>query len=388
MATQKSAVRGALTTSKQTALTSAPPTAVAPEAGAGAGESTPYAQALARLEPLQPVLAGIAHRNRNQHRRAAWWRSFGMLRRHCARLVGELVVAAATAAAAARRSAARAARAEKSKRRRREKEKLVAAGVDAETDVVVARHAVWLRDILIPVCYLAFSQLTADNQFAPLGMVLMGILAQVQAACDCAAAPPSPPPPAAREALVAAEPTTTASDGRRGPVIPAETGRAASAPELTMGEDHHEGGQVLPRREETVGGGGGRTISREAVERSAQQPKKSKDASETRVKPDVLQPTSGAVDRAKTSSPAARGTVSATSSGKRQQVPSPHDDDNGDEVARPAKKMKPAAPAPREREEGKDKGSSADSDKKQKKKQKKNKAKKGDEFDDLFKGLF
>ncbi|KAI1212984.1 uncharacterized protein F4807DRAFT_412437 [Annulohypoxylon truncatum] len=127
-----------------------------------------YEEALDKLQPLQPVLRGFNHRNRNQHRRAAWWAPFGMLRRHVDKLVDELFDGAAATAA----------KSKKNKKRKR--------GEDSSEDRAERKargHVKWLRDVLVPKCYLAFSHLTADNQFATLGIVLLSALAQVNATC-------------------------------------------------------------------------------------------------------------------------------------------------------------------------------------------------------------
>lgn len=50
-----------------------------------------------------------------------------------------------------------------------------------ELDRVVERAA-WMRAVLEPRAYETFSQLTADRQFAQLGLVLIGMLAQVETA--------------------------------------------------------------------------------------------------------------------------------------------------------------------------------------------------------------
>ncbi|KAI1460730.1 hypothetical protein F4805DRAFT_416871 [Annulohypoxylon moriforme] len=152
------------------------PTSQSSAAIAGDGKSAnnssgnEYEEALERLQPLQPVLRGLNHRNRGQHRRAAWWAPFGMLRRHIDKLVDELLDSSAAAAAKLKL---------KSKKRKR--------GGDDETDDRAERktrdHVRWLRDVLVPKCYLAFSQLTADNQFATLGVVLLSALAQLNAVC-------------------------------------------------------------------------------------------------------------------------------------------------------------------------------------------------------------
>jgi ribonuclease MRP protein subunit RMP1 len=164
MANKKSAVRGPTSTSTNlTPLTSSKPETEAGAEGtstSSSSSSSPYENALARLAPLQPVLAGLAHRNRNQHRRAAWWRHFGMLRRHSADLVEDLV----SAVAAAQKHAARVVKA-KSKKRRREGLLGTGAGsnvdgrgkktmMGTEVDEDVARRATWLRDVLVPKWYL------------------------------------------------------------------------------------------------------------------------------------------------------------------------------------------------------------------------------------------
>ncbi|KAI0186928.1 hypothetical protein EV127DRAFT_483710 [Xylaria flabelliformis] len=373
MATQKRAGRDAQISTQTSSNAST--------AGAETQEATPYSQALCRLEPLQPVLAGLAHRNHNQHRRAAWWRCFGMLRRSCAKLVEKLVVAIA----AAHRTAARAAKAAKaeSKKRRREElasgapvnvtavganDALVVRGSQSQLEIITS-HAAWLRDVLAPRCYLAFSQLAADNQFAALGVVLLGILAQVKAACDCVAprsADPLLSPPSARKVPAAAA-------AERKPIV--ENGSTAAVPALDSRLMARET-PLAPKRQqgsqrEATRGIGGKAISREDVERAAEQRKRN----ETRETKDI-QPTTDA-SREKGSTLAKEET--STSSGKRRQVLSAQAE-NGDEGVRPAKKMK-TAQVPKE----KAKGESNDNDKNKKKKKK---VKKSDEFDDLFKGLF
>lgn len=63
-----------------------------------------------------------------------------------------------------------------------------------ELDRVVER-AMWMKAVLGPRAYEGFSQLTADRQFAQLGLVLIGVLAQVEAAmAPFLPAEPSPKP--------------------------------------------------------------------------------------------------------------------------------------------------------------------------------------------------
>ncbi|KAI1335475.1 hypothetical protein F5Y15DRAFT_397447 [Xylariaceae sp. FL0016] len=180
-------------------------------AGAPSGAS-PYQSALDRLAPLQPVLHGLNHRNKNQHRRASWWRAFGLLRRNVDRLVDDLDAAVVK------------------KRKRRQEggpngSKAAAEGGPTALD----SRAAWTRDVLVGRCYLAFSQLIADSQFAPLGVVLLGALAQTRAACVCivgaeaddASAPRSPSPPvtaslSAVASVSTAGATSTAELGAQG----------------------------------------------------------------------------------------------------------------------------------------------------------------------------
>lgn len=317
MAAPKSAIRGALTNTKSQPSTQ---TQTRPdlkreeeekeEKDAIATTTTPYAQALSRLEPLQPILAGLTHRNRNQHRRATWWRAFGLLRRNCSKLVEDLIPAVAAAEKAARRNAKAKAKAElkaKSKKKRRggdedldpalsalggaetlEKEDrfLPASARTNDAKAVVAR-AIWLRDILVPKCYLAFSQLTADGQFAPLGVVLLGILAQVRAACDLAAPPPPPlPSPVSAFEGVATIAEPKGSRVERPLESPAAWGDSSLliAPSLFMtvlepgsgsggkvatAPSEKEGAGVgIPSKERDIGAG--QAISREDVERAVE----------------------------------------------------------------------------------------------------------------------
>lgn len=68
-----------------------------------------------------------------------------------------------------------------------------------ELDRVVER-AVWMKAVLNPRAYEAFSQLTADRQFAQLGLVLIGVLAQVEATMTpFVPVEPPPPPPSLRK---------------------------------------------------------------------------------------------------------------------------------------------------------------------------------------------
>ncbi|KAI1144090.1 hypothetical protein F5Y05DRAFT_407490 [Hypoxylon sp. FL0543] len=266
-----------------------------------------YEEALDRLQPLQPVLRGFNHRNRNQHRRAAWWGPFGMLRRHVDKLADELVDSAASRS--------------KSKKRKR--------GDDDEggrAEKKVRDHVKWLRDVLVPKCYLAFSQLTADNQFAALGVVLLGSLAQVHAVCVRLAGDA-----AQEQGGTSSAPEQASSIGPM--TFPKESSGAGSSSAEPLVRLSRDGAP------ETPGLQGGGVVSRDAVAR----------AERLRAK-DV---------RPKEESPA----------GKEHS----RDDDDG------------ATPVERQQKGG-SRVSDGLSAKPPKKKKKPKKG--GDEFDDLFKGLF
>ncbi|KAI1821777.1 hypothetical protein F4861DRAFT_441442 [Xylaria intraflava] len=352
MATKKSAASGV------PASPFSPSTGIASE-GEAEQQATRYQQAQSRLEPLQSVLAGLAHRNHNQHRRSAWWCHFGMLRRNCAKLTERLI-------AAARKDAARAAKA-KSKKRRREE---LASGApetgasgkdDIAVDINVAAHVIWLRDFLIPKCYLAFSQLTADTQFAPLGLVLLSTLAQVQAACECVV-PPAPPAPSAQDGaetneaeLTVVKPTTTTQGGR----------------------EERSGGRAISRED-------AERLARQGQKERLREKEKGKDKEKEirkEEKSDVRRTTGS--DRAIPSASSAakrEATASSISPGKCLARDSGHEDGPP-----PSKKVK-TVPAAKDKSNDviSDKGGDKGGDKKRSKK----KAKKGDEFDDLFKSLF
>ncbi|KAK0711585.1 hypothetical protein B0H67DRAFT_646944 [Lasiosphaeris hirsuta] len=131
------------------------------------------AAALASLTPALEILARFHHRNKNQHRLSRWWAHADMLRRQARKLEG---------AAGARLGEM------ESLRRKKPRRKADADGDEDEDEIAArARH---LRDRVIPGAYLAFTQLTADRQFAHLGLMLLGVLAQVDRAISPFAAGP------------------------------------------------------------------------------------------------------------------------------------------------------------------------------------------------------
>ncbi|KAI9641558.1 RNase MRP subunit [Ciborinia camelliae] len=120
------------------------------------------------LVALTQLLHLTHHRNKNQHRLSKWYISFGILRRQVARLlsiVPEFVIESQSRGKVKGKA-----------RERRERE-------EKELQSLVR----FIGGNVVPGCYLstanggvdrAFSQLVADNQYASLGLMLMGCLAR------------------------------------------------------------------------------------------------------------------------------------------------------------------------------------------------------------------
>ncbi|KAL5085652.1 hypothetical protein Trisim1_010136 [Trichoderma cf. simile WF8] len=112
------------------------------------------------LSPILPILNAFNHRHHNQHRLAHWWPVFRIFRRTVRSLLEDLT----------------------SPRRRQ----------DAASP---PPRAIWLNKHFIPRAYIAFSQLAADNQHAPLGLLLLAILARTHTALTQLLDQPILPPP-------------------------------------------------------------------------------------------------------------------------------------------------------------------------------------------------
>ena len=256
--------------------------------------------------------------------------------------------------------------------------------------------------------YRAFSQLTADNQFAPLGVVLLGVLASVQTACNDIAPRPLTDDPSCLSA-----PDATVSN--TSPLPPTADDRLDAGT-----RDSSQAGDQGAREEDK-----GRAISREALERvekklsqsgkgergdktksSNSQTKQAQDA--TRPTPPIPSLAVATVTATSTSTKGSKAVATATTSSSsnpskaEQRVTPAQDEKDDNETVRPPKRVKTAASrvavAPKPTNEGdtnnnNDNNSKNEKDNKKgrmiKKEKKKKKAKKGgDEFDDLFKGLF
>ncbi|CAN8097479.1 unnamed protein product [Discula destructiva] len=136
---------------------------------------------LSSLQTATHILSGLTHRNKNQHRATKWWAPFDMLRRSLHKTIPDLEAAiqrvevvmlpsmTTTTSSSKRKNAAVGVAVKKTAAKQPELERVV-------------ERAVWMREVLGPRAYEAFTQLTADRQFAQLGLVLIGVLAQVEAA--------------------------------------------------------------------------------------------------------------------------------------------------------------------------------------------------------------
>ncbi|KAG8676615.1 RNase MRP subunit [Fusarium poae] len=110
------------------------------------------------LAPLLPILDGFAHRHKNQHSSAHWWSSFSLLRRAVRNLGQDLVVV--------------------SRPKKKTKSSSNNANPDSHSALIRAK---WMMRHLVPDAFITFSQLAADNQHAPLGLLLLSVLARTNA---------------------------------------------------------------------------------------------------------------------------------------------------------------------------------------------------------------
>ncbi|KAF7889214.1 hypothetical protein EAF00_009514 [Botryotinia globosa] len=113
----------------------------------------------ASLLSLAHLLHLTHHRNKNQHRLSKWYISFGILRRQVSRLLSIIPEHVMESSRGKVKGKAR----ERKEREERELQSLVK----------------FIQEDVVPGCYLAFSQLVANNQYATLGLMLMGCLARL-----------------------------------------------------------------------------------------------------------------------------------------------------------------------------------------------------------------
>ncbi|KAJ4133696.1 RNase MRP subunit [Fusarium equiseti] len=103
------------------------------------------------LAPNLTILNAFAHRHKNQHSCTHWWSSFSILRRASQKLSQDLIS-------------------------RPKKTKSHNAKRDNHPALVRAK---WMMRHVIPSAFFTLSQLAADNQHAPLGLLLLSVLARI-----------------------------------------------------------------------------------------------------------------------------------------------------------------------------------------------------------------
>ncbi|KAM0334090.1 hypothetical protein ACHAQA_001110 [Verticillium albo-atrum] len=133
-----------------------------------------HANLLQVADPLASVLHifdRFNHRHRNQHRVAKWWVQFALLRRALRRLDNALLAHQRRLRAS---SLARPAPSKSTRPRR------VPTAVEA-SESAIAAHVQWLTAHAVPPAYIAFTQLAADGQHAPLGLLLVALTARLDA---------------------------------------------------------------------------------------------------------------------------------------------------------------------------------------------------------------
>ncbi|KAH7000080.1 hypothetical protein EDB80DRAFT_723118 [Ilyonectria destructans] len=137
--------RNASSSSSSKPLHKHQPSSTKPSSVSSALSPESLSQIHTSLAPILSILHAVAHRHCNQHSASHWWAAFALLRR-AARNLG---------AALLRRS-------------RR-----------ADHDLPAVVHAKWMTCHVVPRAYIAFTQLAADNQHAPLGLMLLAALARI-----------------------------------------------------------------------------------------------------------------------------------------------------------------------------------------------------------------
>ncbi|KAK3989503.1 hypothetical protein QBC44DRAFT_327479 [Cladorrhinum sp. PSN332] len=196
------------------------------------------------LVPALEILSKFHHRNRNQHRLSKWWAQADMVRRHTRKMV-ELLEDVLPEA-------------EKQERIRNNafiNNKKVKKEPEKENEAVIQR-AQYMRWQLGPGAFLAFTQVTADRQFAQLGLLLIGVLAQIDKALEPFS--PTPPPDLIREQDFPLLPTSEEAIPKHatatvlpGEPIDTDLGVAVSRESLALRSiEHDEEEQVIARVKE------------------------------------------------------------------------------------------------------------------------------------------
>lgn len=139
---------------------------------------TPYI----RLLKTQLLLTRIHHRNKNQHRNQPFYKHLNLLLRSLSRLIK--IHEASTYPAPStitKKSTSKSTSTSASNEPAASSAEQTRLSFERQAELRSQREVLesWIRETLVPGCYVAFSSLVADTQFANLGVVLMGCLADV-----------------------------------------------------------------------------------------------------------------------------------------------------------------------------------------------------------------
>ncbi|KAK5442598.1 Ribonuclease MRP protein subunit rmp1 [Exophiala xenobiotica] len=153
-----------------------------PNSRTNSGTSTPLpiADPSSKLPFMKTLLDQIWARNKNQHRTQPWWKLLGILRKAITQLATLDDKQSQLRQRATETGTGTGTIDAKTVRKRFEQE----AQIRRERDVCNGR----IREVLVPRCYVGFTGLVADKQFANLGVVLVGVLADVMSVVG----PPTP----------------------------------------------------------------------------------------------------------------------------------------------------------------------------------------------------
>lgn len=111
------------------------------------------------IERLANLLHLFHHRNKNQHRRSIWWRSFQIFRRQINAYLTDIKSLNETPTT----------HLERTKKKAR----------DPETIIAISRRLDCWQDVMVPRWQRSFSQIVADGRFSMLGLTLIAALSEV-----------------------------------------------------------------------------------------------------------------------------------------------------------------------------------------------------------------
>ena len=144
---------------------------------------------LQSLHETTTLLDQIWRRNRNQHRTQHWWKDLGLLRRNLKRLTGLLENVLDSKGGIGTKTGHRSKESEANGHDTKPRTQIQTLSEAQQTRLRLSRlttlefqiHTLetWLREILLPRCWVGFSQVLAERTWAGIGLVLLGIVGEV-----------------------------------------------------------------------------------------------------------------------------------------------------------------------------------------------------------------